>query len=251
MRPLSSVASTSGNLCAHTSTTTRPRRVSGRGPTTGFGCDGTWWRHPRYGACVRLPRTDLDTPLSQAFARRATCRDLTTDPLTDDELAAVLAGARREETGWAYPSAHDLRPVRLLVLGEPESADRSGRPVLAFDPAGNSLTATGHVVRRPVSFAVHEEQPWLDVAPVVVALTADLDPVAAEFAAQEATGLRGRDFVMIEAGALAQNLLLGAASAGLGAVLVAGVRQDECRELLDTPDHVVALVALGHPQTSR
>lgn len=195
---------------------------------------------------TQLPSVCHDTSLGQAFARRRTERAFATTSLSPDHLAGVLSGARHDDTGWAYPSAHDRRPVELSVLVREDAG--GVRRSYAFDPTTNRLRLRQSPVQHPLSTVAHDAQPWLDTAPVVLALEADLSPLAAEFAAQDPSGLRGRDFVMIEAGSLAQNLLLGAAISGLGAVLVAGLRQEECRELLSTSRHVCSLIALGHPE---
>lgn len=194
---------------------------------------------------IWLPSVHHDVPLSRAFARRSTCRDFSRSVLSHRELAGVLVGARRDDAGWAYPSAHNRRPVEVTVLMA--TSDGAHRLSYAFDPSGNCLRPRGHTLRERLSAVAHDEQPWLDSAPVVIVLEADIGPVASEFESQDPSGLRGRDFVMIESGTLAQNLLLGAAVVGVGAVLVAGLRQEACRDLLGTPRHVCSLIAVGHP----
>lgn len=196
----------------------------------------------------RLPPVRHETSLSDAFARRRSERDLDGTALSPTELAGVLAGARHEETGWAYPSAHDLRPVEVRALVRDD--EHAVRRCHAFDPRDNTLRRRPHDVPVLLSEAAHDMQPWLDSAPVVLALVAELGPLAEEFETQDPSGLRGRDFVMLEAGALAQCVLLGAAASGIGAVLVAGIRQEACRALLGTSRHVCSLIALGRARTT-
>lgn len=159
-----------------------------------------------------------------------------------------MVGALRSADGWAYPSAHDRRPltVRALLAADTPPV----RTAYTLDPAGHALHRDGHQIHESLTTLAHDEQPWLDVAPVVLAVEADIGPMAAEFASQDSAGLRGRDFVMLEAGTLVQNILLGAAATGVGAVLVGGLRQEECRALLDTSRHICCLVAIGRPRAA-
>lgn len=196
---------------------------------------------------ITLPAYTHRASLTTAFTQRATCRDFTGDALSVDEVAAVLSGALRGTNGHAYPSAHDRRPltVRALVA----SASRPLRTAYVLDAGSQALRRQAKDVSDPLSTIAYDEQPWLDAAPLVLSLEAGLEPMSREFADQDSSGLRGRDFVMLEAGTLAQNVLLAAAATGLGAVLVGGLRQVACQDVLATDRHVCSLIAVGHPAT--
>lgn len=153
---------------------------------------------------------------------RRSCREFFDRPVEQAVVEALVGIGGPGAAGWAYPSAHDLRPVSLEPVSE-------------------------GIDRNAIEAAVFDQQPWLVQAPVLLAITADLDEPTGEFLEQDPAGLRGRDFVMIEAGALAQTVLLTCTDLGLGAVLVAGVRQAALRQVLGGGRHVVGLVALGYP----
>ena len=161
--------------------------------------------------------------LSDLFRLRTSCRDFGEGDVATEDVEALLSlGRGDDESGRAYASAHDLRPVSVSLV--PESVDR-----------------------RELESAVYDDQPWLVRAPIVLAITADLTRSAGDFAEQDSDGLRGRDFAMIEAGMLAQSIALTCADRGLGSVFVGGVRQEELAAVLGTSRHVVGLVAVGWP----
>lgn len=128
----------------------------------------------------------------------------------------------RQDGGWAYPSAHDLRTVTL-------------------DDAGP------HVLRDAVEAAAFDEQPWLLHAPLLLVLSADLGRVHVEFDYQDPSGGQARDFAMLEAGCVLQSVLLTCAERGLAAVPVAGLRRPEIQSVLGTSRHVASLIAIGRP----
>lgn len=161
--------------------------------------------------------------LAQLLAQRHSCRHFASTPVAAADIdTLVRVGLPHSKSGWGYPSAHDRRPVRIELVGD-------------------------HVDRFALEDASFDDQPWIRSAPVILVLTAILGPVMEEFADQDATGLRGRDFVMIEAGLLAQSVLLTCTALGLGSVLVAGVHQQAMQRALDVDRHVIALIAAGYP----
>lgn len=161
--------------------------------------------------------------LMQLFAWRHSCRHFSSTPVAAADLDTLIrVGQPDSGSGWGYPSAHDRRPVRIDLVGD-------------------------HVDRSALEEATFDDQPWIRRAPLLLVLTAELEPVIDEFADQDVTGLRGRDFVMIEAGLLAQSVLLACTALELGSVLVAGVHQPAMQGALNVDRHVIALIAAGHP----
>lgn len=166
--------------------------------------------------------TDDVSALQRLLSERRSCRNFTKEPVSVADVETLLHSAQVDpEMGWPHPSAHDLRPVTVDVV-----------PAI--------------VSRTVIEAAAFDDQPWLAGGTLLLAITADLRAVSAEFADQDDTGLRGRDFAFIEAGAVAQSLLLTVTALGLGGVLVAGIRQREMQGALNTDRHVVGLIAVGH-----
>lgn len=161
--------------------------------------------------------------LGDALRSRRSRREFADVPLSAADRSALLAPASPEVgAGRAYPSAHGLGLVSLDDVG-------------------------GTISREDVESCVFDSQPWLVLAPCLLAVTVDLRRSLAEFRDQDASGLQARDFAMLEAGCLLQTVLLICAERGLAAVPVAGIRHPELERLLGIEVHVASLVAVGYP----
>lgn len=90
---------------------------------------------------------------------------------------------------------------------------------------------------------------WAGACPTLVVLATDLGRADRAFADQGSG--HGARYCWIEAGAIAQNLHLAAASAGLGTVLVGGIDDAAMRSAVESflpPTHSVpAVMPLGYP----
>ena len=83
-----------------------------------------------------------------------------------------------------------------------------------------------HDFRADLETVALEDQPWICNAAGIITICADMVAATLAFADQPPYGTRRLRHVHIEAGAVAQNIYLQAASEGLACVLVAGF-QDE------------------------
>jgi nitroreductase len=172
--------------------------------------------------------------LREVLAARRMVRDFTDAPIAPDVLDRVLDAATRA------PSAGFTQGVDLVVLTGSDETARYWDATLA--PA-----------RRP-GFA----WPGLLAAPVLVVVCATPDAYVARYAEADKarTGLGvGADawavpYWFVDAGMAAENLLLAAVDAGLGACFF-GVFDHEpaLRAALGIPPTVrtVGTIALGHP----
>ena len=199
--------------------------------------------------------------LSDVMRTCAAVREFTDEPVSDDQLFAVLDVARfapsgGNRQGWhlivvSDPSVRrSLRELYQsgwyeylalaragLVPWAPLSDQAVERDALADAPAIAEAAAAG-----PGGFAEH-----LDVVPVLLLVLADQRALAAID--------RDLDRYTLVGGAsvypFVWNVLLAARDAGLGGVLttVLARREREVRALLGVPDEfvVAALLALGHP----
>lgn len=175
--------------------------------------------------------------LTEALARRHMVRALRPDPIPPEALGAVLAAATRA------PSAGFTQGLDLLVLDDPAATARYWDTTLP--PA------------RRAGF------PWpglLD-APVLVVVCTNPDAYVARYgeADKAASGLGATaaawavPFWFVDAGMAAENMLLAATAAGLGACLF-GVFDHEpavkATFAIPGPVRTVATIALGYPATS-
>ncbi len=92
------------------------------------------------------------------------------------------------------------------------------------------------------------DQPWLSESAIVIGVAARLEESTKHFASQPPKGERGKRYVYMESGALAQNVHLQATDLGLGCVLVAGFEDSQAKSVLLLPPELepTALLCIGH-----
>lgn len=172
--------------------------------------------------------------LARVLAARRMVRTFRDEPVDEAVLASVLAAATRA------PSAGSSQGVDLVVL------------------AGASETARYWDATLPAPRRAAFGWPGLLVAPVLVVVCTDPSAYVRRYAEPDKarTGLgAGADawavpYWFVDAGMAAENVLLAAVDAGLGACFF-GVFDHEpaVREALGIPDGIrtVGTIALGHP----
>jgi len=185
--------------------------------------------HPRRGNRVGrvdvLPRPDsLGTPLYDLIARRRSRREFGRRELTETELGALLwagQGITSPEGGRAAPSAGGLHPVMLSVV--------DARGVWRYVPENHALSIAETRDRGPRLAAAALDQEYVAEAPATIAVTARPAVLEPRY------GERTERYCLLEAGHVAQNVLLMATALGLTAVPV-GAFDDEA---------VLGVLALG------
>lgn len=153
-----------------------------------------------------LPATQTGgMPLMQALAARESQREFSKTPFPPQTLSDLLWSAaginRTEHEGRTFPSAMNAQEV-LLYVAMPEG-------LFLYDPKIHALELV--VVRdvRPVT----GNQDFVDTAPLDLVFVADHSRMKRIPAAQREA------FAHVAAGAMAQNVYLYCASAGLSTVL--------------------------------
>lgn len=195
--------------------------------------------------------------LADALHGRRSTRGTLTGPLTAGALGGLIwsAFAPGHDTGHRpYPSAGALHTVRLRLIalavdGLPAGTyqclpeHRSLRPI-GPAPALDDLKALCSYLSRP---AGDPDGIVVDRTPAVLAVYVDLARLRRRY------GLRALRLGLLEAGHLAQNLLLTAAALGLGTTPLGGLQDDLCHELLgldDLGEPVQYLLPLGRPEAA-
>jgi nitroreductase len=183
--------------------------------------------------------------------RRRSVRAYADRPVDVASLRRVLRagqGVTAEDGRRAAPSAHGLHPIALHVVA---------RHVVGLDPAqyvfdpvsgGLAPVATPGGPGARLGPAMIDEQPWVDAAPVVVVVAADVRRALDEFREQPPDGRRGARYADLEAGAIGQNMHLSVVEEGLAAVPVAGFDDRALAVALDLPAPwiPVLLLCIGH-----
>lgn len=174
--------------------------------------------------------------VAQAIRRRKMVRNFDERPLEDGQLDRLLDLARRA------PSAGNTSATGFVVLDRPEAVARYWDTTLPLGPKRERFRWQG-LLRAP--------------ALVVVTTEPDRYPARYAEADKSATG-RGEGlhrwpvpYWWVDAGAVAQNLLLLAVDAGLGACLFGPFDHEPAiKEEFGLADELrtVATIALGHPK---
>jgi SagB-type dehydrogenase family enzyme len=192
-------------------------------------------------ATVRLPapRHSGGSPLVEALAKRRSIRDFTEKRLSMDQLAelcwAALGITDKARALRTAPSAGVVYPMRLFV------ADADGMyEYLAED---HSLQHYQHGDQRPELQAAALDQRCVGAAPACFVIAFDDALMQVEY------GSRATRYCLLEAGHIAQNLLLQAVALGLGAVPVGAFDDDRIRRLLSPSRGLrpAYLVPVGYP----
>jgi nitroreductase len=172
--------------------------------------------------------------LERTIRSRRMVRSFTPEPVDPDVVDGLCDLARRA------PSAGNTQATAFLVLDTPEAVAAYWDQTLQ----GEARTRFGW--------------PGLLRAPVVVVVCVDPDAYVQRYAEPDKarTGLGGGQerwpvpYWWVDAGAVAQNLLLAAVDAGLGGCLFGLFDHEEAvRDRFDVADgwRLVATIALGHP----
>ena len=193
------------------------------------------------GASVELPEpvTRGVASLEEALARRRSIRDFSGEAVTLRELSQLLWAAQgMTMPGGARtsPSAGATYPLELYA------ATSSG--CHRYIAAGHRLERLGADDLRPsMAEAAYGQTAILDAA-VVIIVTAVLARTRARY------GERASRYASLEAGHVAQSILLQAVALGLGAVPVGAFDDERLRRALGVTSHPVYVVAIGHPRGS-
>jgi len=185
------------------------------------------------------PSTSGSRSLDSVLATRRSVRALMTTPLLDAEIAKLLwAGQGITSTlgQRTAPSAGALYPITLHLF--------DARGVFQYEPHAHALTKRLDGDRRSdLARAAYDQEPIAE-APLVIAIVARPSVTATKY------GGRAERYCALEAGHVAQNVLLEATALGLGAVPVGAFDEDAVRKVLslDEGELPLYLVPVGRPR---
>lgn len=181
--------------------------------------------------------------MTSALARRRSCRDFTHEGLSLEQVGQLCWAAQGvTEPSWGgrtAPSAGAIYPVTVFVL--------DGGGVYRYEPQGHVLRRElARDVRIPLQAAALD-QTWVGGAPLCLVLAIDVERSAARY------GNRAERYCLLEAGHIAQNVLLEARALGLAGVPVGAFEDHRVCDLLRLPPTLrpVYLLPLGHPARAR
>jgi SagB-type dehydrogenase family enzyme len=207
------------------------------------------FRHPELPLLPLGGAQALSEPLGSVLARRRSARTFGPGSITAAQLASLLeagygvTGSVADEGGWtqplrAAPSGGALYPLDLYL--EPRRVEGLEPGVYRFDPLERALEALG-----PACASISEATAYPELAEAA-AVTVVL--AATFWRSRFKYGLRSYRFTLLEAGHVAQNLLLAATAVGLASVPLGGFydrRLDEALGLDGVDRSCLYLVCVG------
>ncbi len=180
-----------------------------------------------------------DMSLDESLETRRTMRELSGPRLTEADISLLLWSAQGITLAGnrTAPSAGATYPIELYLL--------TARGVYLYRPLHHDLEVVSGEDKRLPLFDNAVSQESVRDAPAVFVVTAVFERTAAKYAD------RAVRYVHIEVGHVAQNLLLQAATLGLGGVPVGSFDDDAVSEILGLPDdhEPLYLLPVGHPVT--
>jgi SagB-type dehydrogenase family enzyme len=184
---------------------------------------------------IQLPEVTLPESLGAAFDRRASCRRFCPDPLAIGDLAAILDAAygivgRANVNGLDFdhrpvPSAGARYPLHLHVLARGVEALPAG--AYRYDPSDRTLGPTGPRPDDAAMATLFLGQTYVATANAIIVTVADVGETIDRYAD------RGYRYVLFEAGHVAQNIALCAASLGVGTLEIGGFLDEALAVALD------------------
>ena len=197
---------------------------------------------------VPLPQpAPLTTSFDRLLIERRSTREFAGEPVTQNELAALLRagygitrGDREAQSFRSVPSGGALYPLELYpVVGAVEGL---GEGIYRFDPLRECIELVRGDRKR-------EELAAASVYPEIVGAAGITILVVAVFwRTRFKYALRGYRFALLEAGHVVQNILLAAASLGLAAVPLGGYydrRVDDMLRLDGVDESTIYAVCVG------
>lgn len=193
------------------------------------------------GEVIRLPRPQLADHMSvaEALAQRRSQRAFADTSLSPEQVAQLCWAAQgitdTQEDKRTAPSAGALYPLSVLVV------DQTG--VYSYEPGPHALRQVIAGDLRGALQAAAHDQSCVGAAPLCLILIMDVARTANRY------GSRAERYCLLEAGHVAQNVLLQATALGLAAVPVGAFDDHKVATLLHLSAKLrpVYLLPVGYP----
>lgn len=165
--------------------------------------------------------------LEETLSKRRSVREFSSEVLTLNEVSQLLwsaQGITGQNSGRTAPSAGALYPIKVyLVVGGVRNLNAG---IYRYEPFKHQIIKIKDEDLRESLSEAALGQPWVKNAAVNLVITAIYEITTKKY------GERGIRYVHIEAGHVAQNVLLQAVAIGLGAVPVGAFYDSEVKKVL-------------------
>lgn len=187
-----------------------------------------------------IPRLEGRITLEEALTKRRSVREYSDNPLTSEELGQLLWSAQGITHPAGYrtaPSAGALYPLEVYVI--------TPVGIYLYDPPEHRLSLHQQGDFRSMLHEAALQQDAVLNAPSVFIIAAVYERTEVKYGNE-----RSPRYVHLEAGHVAQNLLLQVVALDLGAVSIGAFDDDDVKEALSLPDdhQPLYLIPVGHPK---
>jgi SagB-type dehydrogenase family enzyme len=184
------------------------------------------------------PTSHGTVSLEEAITMRESVRQYASKPLSTDQVGQILwaaQGLRGSSSRRNAPSAGGLNPLELYLVSE--------EGVFRYIPAGHRLEPhlAGDLRVALSSAALGQE--FIAEAPATLLLTAVFSRIEVKYGKE-----RSPQYIYLEAGHAAQNILLQTTALGLGGVPVGAFYEYQVSEVLELPvgHYPLYLIPIGY-----
>lgn len=196
---------------------------------------------------IPLPKPNLtgDVSLESALQKRRSVREFSKETLSLRQVSQILWAAQGQtapDGGRTAPSAGALYPLETyLVVGDVRGLNKG---LYKYRPRGHGLLPLMEADRREAVAAAAVEQTWIAGASIVLVFAAVYGRTTRKY------GGRGKMYVHMEVGHVAQSVSLQAAAMELGTVVVGAIDNAAIRRILNLPGNEVpvCLMPIGKPR---
>lgn len=189
---------------------------------------------------IALPEGEIDTSLSHALRGRSSQRELSIAPLTPKTIGTLLGNALGTRGHFRhYPSGGALYPIETYVILK--HTEEIARGVYHYEPKSHALEYLWETPKDLDLFI--PAMAWANNAPMLILFTGIWERNYVKY------GDFGYLLGILEAGHMAENILLSCSALGLAACPLGGFRPDAVSEVLDLDpeqEQPVYVIALGH-----
>jgi SagB-type dehydrogenase family enzyme len=203
--------------------------------------------YPRFES-VRLPhRYGKSKSLYEVINSRRSFRDFSGKKITINEISEILRfscginyiiNSDWDKSLRVYPSAGARYPLEIYPLIINVKGLRNG--IHHYNVKNHSLEFLWEVDSKTLKNVFGED--WIIKASCIFLITAIFDRTTIKY------GYRGYRYILLEAGHVAQNILLVSTSLNIHSCCIGGFWDDKLDELLDiknTPESIIYCVAVG------
>ena len=185
------------------------------------------------------PKTDSDSALEETLSARRSIRHYTDAPLPLSHISQLMWAAQGITHDRGYrtaPSAGALYPLEIYaVIGNAENLDAG---IYHYQPEGHQLKPVKAGDQRKALCSAGLSQSAIRSAPVSIVITGVFERTTGKY------GKRGLQYVFMEAGHAAQNVLLQAVSLKLAAVPIGAFDNQAVSRLMGLPESETPLYIL-------